>query len=101
MDLLKCDVEGAELFVFRGGRETLARHQPIIFAEMLRKWSAKFEYHPNDIISFLRPLDYSCFALDSAGLSRCDEVTDATTQTNFIFLNTSKHRELIESCVAR
>jgi FkbM family methyltransferase len=52
-DLIKCDVEGAELFVFRGGRACLAEAKPVILCEMLRKWSAKFGYTPNDIIRFL------------------------------------------------
>jgi FkbM family methyltransferase len=30
---LKVDVEGAELQVFRGARETLARHRPVVFFE--------------------------------------------------------------------
>lgn len=36
VDFIKCDVEGAELFVFEGGMHTLDSC-PIIFCEMLRK----------------------------------------------------------------
>jgi FkbM family methyltransferase len=56
VDFIKCDVEGAELFVFKGGVDTLKKHQPVVFTEMLRKWSAKFSYHPNDIIAFFEQL---------------------------------------------
>ena len=41
IDFIKCDVEGAELFVFKGGFKTIERDKPIIFTELSRKWSAK------------------------------------------------------------
>ena len=41
IDLIKCDVEGAELMVLQGGTETLRTQKPIVFVEMLRKWAAK------------------------------------------------------------
>jgi FkbM family methyltransferase len=52
VDFIKCDVEGAEYFVFQGGENVIREHTPIVFTEMLRKWAAKFEYHPNAIIDF-------------------------------------------------
>lgn len=59
LDFIKCDVEGAEKLVFEGGIETIRKFKPIIFAEMLRKWSKKFNYHPNDIIKLLADVGYS------------------------------------------
>ena len=50
VDFIKCDVEGAELFVFLGAKKTLHKYKPIVFCEMLRKWSKKFNYHPDEII---------------------------------------------------
>ena len=63
LDFLKCDVEGGELLVFKGGLQTLQHHKPVIFCEMLRKWSAPFGYHPNDIITLLGELGYLCFTV--------------------------------------
>jgi FkbM family methyltransferase len=63
VDFIKCDVEGAELFVFKGGVNTLKKHQPVVFTEMLRKWSAKFNYHPNDIIAFFKEMNYSAYVI--------------------------------------
>ena len=54
VDFIKCDVEGAELFVFLGAKKVLLKDKPIVFCEMLRKWCKKFEYHPNEIILLFR-----------------------------------------------
>lgn len=59
IDFIKCDVEGSELFVYQGGIESIDRFKPIVFSEMLRKWSNKFGYHPNDIQIYLQKLDIS------------------------------------------
>jgi FkbM family methyltransferase len=94
-DLIKCDVEGAELLVFRGGRACLAETHPIIFCEMLRKWSAKFNYHPNDLIIFFSELGYACFEPTANGLKVFEHMTDETQETNFFFLHKDKHETLI------
>ena len=93
-DIIKCDVEGAELFVFKGGVKTISKNPPIIFCEMLRKWSAKYNYHPNDIINLLKPIGYDCF-FEENGLNKIAEVDENTKHTNFFFLHREKHDEII------
>ena len=95
-DFIKCDVEGAELLVFRGGRKTLAEHRPVVFAELLRKWSKPFGYHPDDMFAFFVELGYQCFAVSDAGVRRIDAVTDETPETNYAFLHREKHMALIQ-----
>lgn len=94
-DFIKCDVEGAELLVFRGAEKLLARDHPAVFAEMLRKWCAKYDYHPNDLISFMEQLGYSCFVIDGSRLLSCPVVTEQTADTNFLFLHREKHADLL------
>ncbi len=93
-DLLKCDVEGAELFVFQGGLECLEQDKPIIFCEMLRKWAAKFGYKPNDIISLLAGLGYQCFEAADGRLRAFPRMEETTVATNFFFLHAGKHAGL-------
>lgn len=95
VDFIKCDVEGAELFVFRGGKKLLERDKPIVFSEMLRKWSAKFGYHPNEIIALFSSLGYRCFYADQSTLKELHEMTDETVETNFFFLHQEKHARKI------
>lgn len=93
IDLIKCDVEGSELFVFKGGVETIKRFRPFVLSEMLRKWSAKFNYHPNDIIKFFADLDYECIALDRMQNGKgylIREVLEKTEETNFLFFPAEK-----------
>jgi len=99
VDFIKCDIEGAELFAFQGATETLKRDQPIVFTEMLRKWAAKFNYHPNEIISLFSSFGYQCFYAEGKALKLITEMTDETLETNFFFLHPEKHFQLIESFV--
>jgi len=91
VDFIKCDVEGAELFAFQGAMKTLKRDKPIVFAEMLRKWAAKFNYHPNEIIDLFSSLGYRCFYADGSTLRELTIMTDETVETNFFFLHPEKH----------
>jgi FkbM family methyltransferase len=86
VDFIKCDTEGAEIFVFQGGLETLRNQRPIIFTEMLRKWAAKFNYHPNDMIKLFNNIGYKCFYIDGDYLSEIKLMTDEILETNFFFL---------------
>jgi len=91
VDFIKCDVEGAELFVYRGAQECIKRDSPIIFTEMLRKWSAKFGYHPNEIINYLKELGYRCFVAQGNALKEFFHMDEDTVETNFFFLHEEKH----------
>lgn len=95
-DFVKCDVEGAELFVFLGGRQLLQRRRPVVFTEMLRKWALRFNYHPNDIIRFFAGLGYRCYSILGEGLRMLPEMTDATVETNFFFLHERQHASLLD-----
>ncbi len=94
-DFIKCDVEGGELAVFRGGAKLLERSKPIVFTEMLRKWSARFAYHPNDIIALFRNYGYECFVLFEGTLRGFAEMDENTVETNFFFLHRERHLEMV------
>ena len=100
VDIIKCDVEGAELFVFEGGIETIKKYKPVVFSEMLRKWSAKFGYHPNDIIDLFEAIGYQCYVItENEMLRKFDRVDDTTVETNYFFLHNEKHEQIIKDLV--
>lgn len=88
LDLIKIDVEGAEAQVLEGGWGTISKFKPMIFAELLRKWSSKFGYHPNEVIHSLASLGYQCFAVGEK-LRLIKEINEETPETNFFFLGNS------------
>jgi FkbM family methyltransferase len=101
VDFIKCDIEGAELFALQGACNILEKYRPKLFIEMLRKWSARFNYHPNDIICFMAGLGYKCFELSNGYLSCLGEMTDDTKGTNFFFLHSKKHESQTHGKITR
>lgn len=47
----------------------IRKNKPILLFELLRKWAAKFNYHPNDVLQILEQLDYRCFAVESGKIA--------------------------------
>jgi FkbM family methyltransferase len=67
VDVMKVDVEGAELLVFRGARGLLARaNAPLILYEGYSWCTAGFHYHPVEIMWLLETFGYEIFVLDAA-----------------------------------
>jgi FkbM family methyltransferase len=91
LDFLKCDVEGAELRVLKGGVKSLERFRPMVVIELLRKWSAAFGYHPNDVLDLFAGLGYVCYGVGDRALTKIERVTDETPETNYVFLDPSRH----------
>lgn len=86
IDFIKLDIEGGELLALMGAQRILARDKPVIFCEILRKWSKEFGYNPNDILCLLRDIGYESYEIVDNGV--CREITvidDDTVATNFLF----------------
>jgi len=98
-DFIKCDVEGAELFVFQGGKKIISEHKPIVFTEMLRKWASSFNYNPNEIIECFSGLGYDCFEIVGESLVPFKKMDEKTKSTNFIFLHVDKHQFIIHELI--
>jgi FkbM family methyltransferase len=61
IDFVKCDAEGAELLVFRGGESTLRRCRPKVFLEIEERWTISFGWTAADVVRFLREIGYQHF----------------------------------------
>lgn len=64
IDLIKLDVEGAELLVLNGSKKLLGSNMaPILILEVSQLLSSAFGYTPKDIEGFLKQYNYSFFII--------------------------------------
>jgi FkbM family methyltransferase len=88
IDLLKIDVEGAELSVLHGAKKTLERCKPAIVFEFQKERAESYGHGPEAYFEFLcNELDYSLFRVDGIGpLSphEFEQVYEAGECYNFI-----------------
>ena len=82
---IKIDVEGNEKFVLEGAKRTLETEKPLVYCELLRKHAKRFGYHPNDVISFMADLGYSCYTMRNGKLEEVEAIDNDTVETNFFF----------------
>jgi FkbM family methyltransferase len=73
IDLLKCDVEGAELLVLRGAESILRRFRPKVFLEVNERWTGSFGWSPKDVIDFLRSVGYKHFYCIEPGTGKIEK----------------------------
>lgn len=65
INFMKVDVEGAELLVFEGGKETIQNHKPKIIFELNGQVTKRFDYNPVQVLMLLNELGYSLDEYDS------------------------------------
>ena len=95
IDFIKCDVEGYELFVLKGSVYTLRKFKPVVFCELLRKWSKKFNYSVNDVVNFFSNINFNCYKIKNKKLVSVKTITDKTINTNFIFIHTDLSKNIV------
>tara|TARA_B100000674_G_C37974256_1_gene978549 strand:- start:4911 stop:5702 length:792 start_codon:yes stop_codon:yes gene_type:complete len=98
-NFVKIDVEGAELKVIKGFVKGISsERRPILFVEILRKWSEKYGYKANDLMKLILDNGYSAYVYEpSEGMKKVEEIEEMTVQTNFLFLPTNiKHSGILE-----
>jgi FkbM family methyltransferase len=70
VSFLKIDVEGAELDVLDGARETIQRSQPLILCELIEKFQQRFGHSGQDIINFFDEYHYKAYEVRENELSK-------------------------------
>jgi FkbM family methyltransferase len=61
VDVIKCDVEGVELFALRGAQETIRRFRPQLVLEIEERWASRYGYSAREVFGFLAELGYAQF----------------------------------------
>ena len=60
VDCIKIDVEGSELLVMQGAKDTIDRCRPSVQVEIVPKQCTLFGYEPQDLYDFFADRDYVC-----------------------------------------
>jgi FkbM family methyltransferase len=82
LDFVKIDVEGAELHVLRGGTAVIESFLPTMLIEIEARHTARYQYHPEDVVSWLRARGYAMYTWNR-GWQQASEITSATR--NYMF----------------
>jgi FkbM family methyltransferase len=66
-DFMKIDVEGAELFVLKGGAETIKKYHPKLLLEFNADTFKAAGYTQTEVLDFVKQFDYKFFAIENRG----------------------------------
>jgi len=92
LDFIKIDVEGAELLVLQGGKESIERFRPAVLVEIEDRHTSRYEHPASDVAAWLRRLEYTMLTWQQ-GWQQTDVV--CTHARNYLFVpNESKPRSL-------
>lgn len=59
VDVIKCDIEGAELMMLKGAIESIKKFKPIIILEVYEPWTKRYNYEAEDIFKLLLSMGYN------------------------------------------
>ena len=85
LDVLKIDVEGAELMVLKGSKKLIVKYKPLIMLEINNDTYQSAGYTIQDIKDFFRSLNYSCYLITKGGKLISSKSTPAFCNAVFIY----------------
>ncbi len=91
IDFVKIDVEGAELLVLQGAKETISNNQPIVVFEFGIGGSDFYDTKPKDIFNYFTDLNYHVSLMENwlekkPALSLVDLTQQFESQSNCYFI---------------
>lgn len=89
LSFIKIDIEGAEVFAFRGARRLIEKFHPTILIEINPWFLDGFNLTMEDLTGPFRALGYKIYHFD-ANRKKLDHVTDESTivESNYLFIHT-------------
>jgi FkbM family methyltransferase len=91
VDLIKIDVEGAEMLVLEGARETIARSRPVVIFEHGIGASDIYGTGPEEVYTFFQSLNFGIYLLDEylrkgTPFTKDQFVSQYSDRKNFYFI---------------
>lgn len=97
VNFIKCDVEGSELLVLRGGEKTITRFNPILLLEVYEGQCQRCGYTAMDLVNLLKSWGYEYFEASNGQLNRIGSLRSIDNgRYNYFFLHTEAHKNLID-----
>ncbi|MEM7452749.1 MAG: FkbM family methyltransferase [Planctomycetota bacterium] len=90
LNFLKCDVEGAEILVMKGGSNTLRELAPIVLLEIESRHTGKFGYTPDEMVEFMKNQGYEVYVVSAGKLAAVDKPSPG--ENNYFFVPTGFER---------
>lgn len=89
IDFLKCDVEGAEMLVLKGLKETLSKgHIARLMLELNDSSLGKFGYSRSDVLQLMKSYGYDAYTLHKTGEKLpCENVEDLVSENVFFCIS--------------
>jgi len=86
VSLLKCDIEGADLYAMRGARRLLEKHKPVVVIEITPWFLEGFGLSVSDVYGFFEDVGYACYRYDDGGRLIPAAVSDIV-EDNWVFVH--------------
>lgn len=91
VDFIKCDTEGAEMLVFKGAQQIIAKNKPTILAEIDENGLSKYNYSCDQVYTFFANLGYNVFILKENSFKKVDNISYSS---NYFFIHSSKQNSI-------
>jgi len=85
VSMIKCDIEGAEIFALRGAAKTIEQHHPTVICEINPWFLDGFGLKVHDIVDFFDVRGYSVYRYEGGKLHPAP--VDRIDKDNFIFIH--------------
>lgn len=89
-DIIKIDVEGNELAVLKGMKETITRLKPHILLELNPETLAYFKLTAGDVLNFILPFSYKPYLITEPGKLKKLNTTAITSTINIALIHNEK-----------
>lgn len=91
--LLKCDIEGADLYAMRGARRLLETQKPVVIIEITPWFLEGFGFTVADVYGFFEELGYRCYHYDDGGRLTVAPL-DRIVEDNWVFVHPDTSQRL-------
>ena len=83
IDLIKCDVEGAELLILQGSENVIKKYHPVLILEIESRHTQQYNYEPEDLLTLLCQYGYKAHIFIGAEIIPTQSIIP--DQNNYIF----------------